>query len=44
MEKGDKKTKGGKIVINSYGKLRPLRRKFKVSPKKTKDPLEEQPS
>ncbi len=43
MGKGDKKTKRGKISINSYGKLRPRRKKFKVNPKKTKNPLEKEP-
>lgn len=43
MGKGDKKTKRGKININSYGKLRPKRKKFKVSPKKIENPEEKQP-
>lgn len=36
MGKGDKKTKRGKIIMGSYGKLRPKRRKFKVRPKHVK--------
>lgn len=43
MGKGDKKTKRGKIAINSWGKLRPKRKKFKVRPEKTKNPLEKEP-
>lgn len=30
MGKGDKKTKRGKIVLGTYGKLRPRRGKFKL--------------
>ncbi|RAV29823.1 30S ribosomal protein THX [Sinomicrobium soli] len=30
MGKGDKKTRRGKIIMGSYGKLRPRRRKFRV--------------
>ncbi|UOB16835.1 30S ribosomal protein THX [Abyssalbus ytuae] len=33
MGKGDKKTRKGKIIIGSYGKLRPKRKKFRVKPK-----------
>ncbi|MBC9796521.1 30S ribosomal protein THX [Sinomicrobium weinanense] len=36
MGKGDKKTKRGKIIMGSYGKLRPKRRKFRVRPKHVK--------
>ncbi|SFW72976.1 RPS31 30S ribosomal protein S31 [Sinomicrobium oceani] len=36
MGKGDKKTKRGKIIMGSYGKLRPHRRKFKVRSKHIK--------
>lgn len=36
MGKGDKKTKRGKIIINSYGKLRPRRKKFKIRTKPVK--------
>lgn len=43
MGKGDRKTKRGKISINSHGKLRPRRKKFKVRPKKIKNPLEKEP-
>ncbi len=39
MGKGDKKTKRGKIIIGTYGKLRPRKGKFKLSPKKRKDAL-----
>jgi 30S ribosomal protein S31 len=30
MGKGDRKTKRGKIVLGTYGKLRPKRGKFKL--------------
>jgi len=30
MGKGDKKTRKGKIVIGSFGKLRPKRKKFRI--------------
>jgi 30S ribosomal protein S31 len=33
MGKGDKKTKRGKIILGSYGKLRPRRKKFTIRPK-----------
>jgi len=36
MGKGDKKTKRGKVIIGSYGKLRPRRKKFKIRPKPVK--------
>jgi 30S ribosomal protein S31 len=36
MGKGDRKTKRGKIVLGTYGKLRPKRGKFKILPKTTK--------
>ncbi|AVI49973.1 30S ribosomal protein THX [Pukyongia salina] len=32
MGKGDKKTKRGKIVLGTFGKLRPRRRKFTLRP------------
>lgn len=32
MGKGDKKTKRGKVILGSYGKLRPRRKKFRVRP------------
>ncbi|PKA83572.1 SSU ribosomal protein S31P [Ulvibacter sp. MAR_2010_11] len=32
MGKGDKKTKRGKIVLGTFGKLRPRRGKFKIRP------------
>jgi len=37
MGKGDKKTKRGKIIIGSYGKLRPRRKKFNLRPGTIKD-------
>ncbi|WP_186987802.1 30S ribosomal protein THX [Constantimarinum furrinae] len=36
MGKGDKKTRRGKIILGTYGKLRPRRRKFSLQPKTTK--------
>jgi len=36
MGKGDKKTKRGKIILGTYGKLRPKRKKFTVRPKTVK--------
>ncbi|WP_461532359.1 30S ribosomal protein THX [Sinomicrobium sp.] len=30
MGKGDKKTRRGKIIMGSYGKLRPKRRNFRL--------------
>ncbi|MGS2763922.1 30S ribosomal protein THX [Sinomicrobium sp. M5D2P9] len=36
MGKGDKKTKRGKIIMGSYGKLRPKRQKFKIRSKHVK--------
>jgi len=30
MGKGDKKTKRGKILMGSHGKLRPKRKKFRL--------------
>ena len=36
MGKGDKKTKRGKVIIGSYGKLRPRRKKFKIRTKSVK--------
>ena len=30
MGKGDKKTRRGKIIMGSFGKLRPNRRKFRI--------------
>ena len=44
MGKGDKKTRKGKIFINSYGKLRPKRGKFRVRPEKVKNPQEKNPA
>ncbi|RMA56801.1 30S ribosomal protein THX [Ulvibacter antarcticus] len=38
MGKGDKKTKRGKIILGTYGKLRPKRGKFKIRPKTIKGP------
>lgn len=37
MGKGDRKTKRGKIVLGTYGKLRPKRGKFKLRPGTVKD-------
>ncbi|GGD88723.1 30S ribosomal protein THX [Planktosalinus lacus] len=37
MGKGDKKTKRGKIILGSFGKLRPRRKKFNIRPKTIKD-------
>lgn len=42
MEKGEKKTKGGKVPLNTFGKLRPVRRKFTTKPQQIKDPLEKE--
>ncbi len=42
MGKGEKKTKGGKTPINTFGKLRPKRGKFKTKPQQIKDPLEKE--
>ncbi|MGB0788417.1 MAG: 30S ribosomal protein THX [Marinirhabdus sp.] len=36
MGKGDRKTRRGKIVLGTYGKLRPRRKKFSVRPKTVK--------
>jgi len=36
MGKGDKKTRRGKIIMGSYGRLRPKRKKFRVKPKHVK--------
>ena len=36
MGKGDKKTKRGKVIIGSNGKLRPRRKKFKIRTKPVK--------
>lgn len=38
MGKGDKKTKRGKIVMGTYGKLRPKRGKFSIRSGVTKQP------
>jgi len=32
MGKGDKKTKRGKIIMGSYGRLRPKKKKKKAAP------------
>jgi len=39
MGKGDKKTRRGKIILGTYGKLRPRRKKFNIRPKTVKDNL-----
>ncbi|WP_340076816.1 30S ribosomal protein THX [Leptobacterium sp. I13] len=36
MGKGDKKTRRGKIIMGSYGKLRPRRKKFRITSKHVK--------
>lgn len=36
MGKGDKKTRRGKIILGTFGKLRPKRKKFRVRPKTIK--------
>ncbi|MFI2743864.1 30S ribosomal protein THX [Zhouia sp. PK063] len=36
MGKGDKKTRKGKIILGSHGKLRPRRKKFNIKPKHVK--------
>jgi 30S ribosomal protein S31 len=36
MGKGDKKTKRGKTIMGTFGKLRPKRRKFKLRPEALK--------
>lgn len=33
MGKGDKKTRRGKIILGTFGKLRPKRKKFTIRPK-----------
>lgn len=37
MGKGDKKTRRGKIVLGTFGKLRPRRKKFNIRPKTIRD-------
>lgn len=37
MGKGDKKTRRGKIILGTFGKLRPRRKKFNIRPKTIKD-------
>lgn len=37
MGKGDKKTRRGKIILGTHGKLRPRRKKFSIRPKTVKD-------
>lgn len=37
MGKGDKKTKRGKIILGTFGKLRPRRKKFNIRPKTIKE-------
>ncbi|NJW51834.1 30S ribosomal protein THX [Salinimicrobium oceani] len=37
---GEKKTKGGKIPVDTFGKLRTERGKFTTKPQQIKDPLE----
>lgn len=37
MGKGDKKTKRGKIILGTFGKLRPKRKKFNIRPKTIKE-------
>lgn len=39
MGKGDKKTRRGKVILGTYGKLRPRRKKFNIRPKTVKDNL-----
>jgi len=36
MGKGDKKTRRGKIILGTFGKLRPKRKKFTIRPKTVK--------
>ncbi|MCW8980768.1 MAG: 30S ribosomal protein THX [Altibacter sp.] len=36
MGKGDKKTKRGKIILGTFGKLRPKRKKFNLRSKTVK--------
>ena len=36
MGKGDKKTKRGKIIAGTYGKLRPAKKRIKIPPKSIK--------
>ena len=42
MEKGENRTKGGKIPISTFGKLRPERRRFTIKPQQIKDLLEKE--
>ncbi|MEX0996079.1 MAG: 30S ribosomal protein THX [Flavobacteriaceae bacterium] len=37
MGKGDKKTRRGKIILGTFGKLRPKRKKFNIRPKSIND-------
>ncbi len=37
MGKGDIKTRRGKIILGTFGKLRPKRKKFNIRPKKVGD-------
>lgn len=42
MGKGDKKTRRGKIILGTYGKLRPRRKKFNIRPKTIKENMPEE--
>jgi 30S ribosomal protein S31 len=42
MEKGEKRTKGGKMPLGTFGKLRPERKKFTTKPQQIKDLLEKE--
>jgi 30S ribosomal protein S31 len=42
MGKGEKKTKGGKTPLPTFGKLRPKRGKFTTKPQQVKDSLEKE--
>ncbi len=42
MEKGEKRTKGKKLPISTFGKLRPERKRFTTKPPQIKDLLEKE--
>ena len=42
MKKGEKRTKGGKTPLSTFGKLRPKRGRFTTKPPQIKDLLEKE--
>lgn len=42
MEKGEKRTKSGKLPLSTFGKLRPPRKRFTTKPQQIKDLLEKE--